>query len=419
MEMERHWSTLFLFVLLLIQKQGMFHLVEADDGFVRTQGVQFVLNGSPFYANGFNAYWLMYFAADPSLRTKVTSVFQEARDYGLTIARAWAFGDGGDQPLQYSPGSYNEQMFQGLDFAISEANRHGIKLVLSLVNNYDQYGGKKQYVNWARNQGQSISSDDEFFSNSVVKDYYKNHIKTVLMRRNSVSGVAYKDDPTIMAWELINEPRCNSDLSGKSIQAWITDMASYLKSVDGNHLLEVGLEGFYGQTSADKQQYNPNFQVGTDFIANNQIAGVDFATVHSYPDQWLPGSSCETQNSFLNNWLNIHIQDAQNILNKPVLFAEFGKSAKTSPYDQRDELFDKIYSAIYSSASSGGAAAGGLFWQLLTEGMDSYRDGYEVIFSENPSTASIVSQQSQKLNRIRKMYARLRNVEKLTQERGD
>jgi len=61
-------------------------------------------------------------------------------------------------------------------------------------------------------------------------------------------------------------------------------MASYLKSIDGNHLLEAGLEGFYGQS---KTQSNPNFNVGTDFIANNEIPGIDFATVHSYPDQWL------------------------------------------------------------------------------------------------------------------------------------
>lgn len=60
---------------------------------------------------------------------------------------------------------------------ISEAKKYGIKLILSFVNNYDQFGGRKQYVNWARNQGQSISSDDDFFTNSLVKEYYKNHIK--------------------------------------------------------------------------------------------------------------------------------------------------------------------------------------------------------------------------------------------------
>ncbi|XVF63817.1 hypothetical protein PTKIN_Ptkin09bG0117000 [Pterospermum kingtungense] len=412
----KHWG-LILFGFLLFQEHRFFPNVKADDGFVKTKGVQLMLNGSPFYANGFNAYWLMYMAADPSQRTKVSSAFQEAKQHGLNIARTWAFSDGGDRPLQYSPGSYNEQMFQGLDFVVSEAKRYGIKLVLSFVNNYDQFGGKKQYVNWARNQGQSLGSDDDFFTNSVVKEYYKNHIKTLLTRHNTLTGVAYKDEPTIMAWELMNEPRCYSDPSGKTMQAWITEMASHVKSIDGNHLLEVGLEGFYGPSSSEKQQYNPNFQVGTDFIANNQIPGIDFATVHSYPDQWLQNSNDESQIAFLNNWLNNHIQDAQNILKKPLLFAEFGKSLKTAGPNQRDELFNTVYTAIYSSARGGGAAVGGLFWQLLAQGMDSFRDGYEVIMSEGTSTIDIITQESQKLNRIRKMYVRLRNIEKLKKAR--
>lgn len=65
---------------------------------------------------------------------------------------------------------------KGLDFVIDEARRHGIKLILSLVNNYEDYGGKNQYVKWARDQGQNISSDDDFFSDPVVKGFYKNHV---------------------------------------------------------------------------------------------------------------------------------------------------------------------------------------------------------------------------------------------------
>ncbi|MED6118403.1 Mannan endo-1,4-beta-mannosidase 7 [Stylosanthes scabra] len=201
------------------------------DGFVKTRGVQLVLNGSPYYANGFNAYWLMYMASDPSQRSKVSSAFQQASNHGLNIARTWAFSDGGYKPLQSSPGSYNEQMFQGLDFVIAEARKYGIKLVLSLVDNYENFGGKKQYVEWARNQGgQSIYSEDDFFTNSVVKGYYKNHIKTVLTRHNSITGVAYKDDPTIMAWELMNEIRCKSDQSGNTVQVGI--LFSYCANQD-------------------------------------------------------------------------------------------------------------------------------------------------------------------------------------------
>lgn len=402
-----------LLVMLVLCVCKVLNVEADDDGFVKTRGVQLVVNGSPYYANGFNAYWLMYVASDPSQRNKVSSAFQEASNHGLNIARTWAFSDGGGyKPLQYSPGSYNEEMFQGLDFAIAEARKYGMKMVLSLVNNYENMGGKKQYVEWARSQGQSINSEDDFFTNPVVKGYYKNHIKAVLTRRNSMSGVAYKDDPTIMAWELMNEIRCPSDQSGKTVQAWISEMASYLKSIDGNHLLEAGLEGFYGQSKPDS---NPNFNVGTDFIANNQIPGIDFATVHSYPDQWLSSSGYEDQIAFLDRWLNEHIQDAQNTLHKPLLFAEFGISTKSFGGNSapRDRLFNTVYSAIYSSASSGGAAVGGLFWQLLAQGLDSFRDGYEVVLDESPSTATLIAQESQKLNHIRKMYARLRNIEKL------
>lgn len=66
---------------------------------------------------------------------------------------------------------------KGLDFAIYEAGKNKIKLILSLVNNYNDFGGKKQYVDWAKSQGQYLTSEDDFFTNSVVKGYFKNHIK--------------------------------------------------------------------------------------------------------------------------------------------------------------------------------------------------------------------------------------------------
>ncbi|KAL9277276.1 hypothetical protein ACSQ67_025175 [Phaseolus vulgaris] len=92
-------------VLYLILEAGIFK-VEADDHddeFVKVRGVQLVLNERPYYANGYNAYWLMYMASDPSRRNKVSSTFQVAANHGLSIGRTWAFGNGGDRLLQYSP----------------------------------------------------------------------------------------------------------------------------------------------------------------------------------------------------------------------------------------------------------------------------------------------------------------------------
>ncbi|XP_074572465.1 mannan endo-1,4-beta-mannosidase 1-like [Curcuma longa] len=380
--------------------------VEAEElGFVETRGLHFVANGSIFFANGYNAYWLMTMASDPSQRTKVTSALSDASRHGLTVARAWAFSDGGgSNALQTSPGAYNEQTFQGLDFVVSEARKFGARLILSLANNYDNFGGKKQYVEWGRLQGQSIASEDEFFTNPVVKDFYKNHVKVnlqaVLTRVNTITGVAYKDDPTIFAWELMNEPRCPSDSSGKNIQEWIAEMAAYLKSIDENHLVEAGLEGFYGQISSNQKQANPGFQVGTDFIANNQIPAIDFATIHSYPDQWLSTPDEQSQLAFLNNWLDAHIDDARNVLRKPLLVAEFGKSTKDPGFstDQRDAVFRAVYSKIYASARTGGATAGSLFWQLMAQGMESYGDGYEIVLGESaPTTTRLIAAQSRQL----------------------
>lgn len=59
---------------------------------------------------------------------------------------------------------------------------------------------------------------------------------------NTVTGVAYRDDPTIFAWELINEPRVSSDGSGDTLQAWIEEMSAGIKAVDPHHMVTTGVE---------------------------------------------------------------------------------------------------------------------------------------------------------------------------------
>lgn len=59
-----------------------------------------------------------------------------------------------------------------------EARRNGIRLILSLVNNLNAYGGKAQYVRWAKEAGINVSSSsDPFFSDPIIKDYYRDYVK--------------------------------------------------------------------------------------------------------------------------------------------------------------------------------------------------------------------------------------------------
>ncbi|GFQ01304.1 putative mannan endo-1 4-beta-mannosidase 9 [Phtheirospermum japonicum] len=346
----------------------------------------------------------MYMASDPSTRNKVTDTFKQASKYGMNVVRTWAFSDGGYRALQKSPGVYNEDMFKGLDFVVSEAKRHGLYLLLSLVNNWEGFGGKRQYVQWARDQGQQMNNEDAFFTSPITKRYYKNHVKSVLTRVNSITGVVYKDESTILGWELMNEPRCQSDLSGKSIQDWVVEMSAYVKSIDKSHLLEVGLEGFYGESMPKKKLYNSGKEVGTDFISNNLIQQVDFATIHLYPDQWVPGSNKRSQAKFVMKWIKTHIDDSKSILGKPILLTEFGRSSRSSGYNvqARNNYFRKIFNRVYSCARTRGACGGALFWQVMAQGMENWSDGYEVVLQQSPSTASVISQQSRHIASLNK-----------------
>ena len=61
-----------------------------------------------------------------------------------------------------------------------------------------------QYIQWAGAEGH-----DPFFTDPDVKKLFKNHIDTMVNRRNTINNRLYKDDPTIFAWDLMNEPRCD------------------------------------------------------------------------------------------------------------------------------------------------------------------------------------------------------------------
>ncbi|CAL9054903.1 mannan endo-1,4-beta-mannosidase 5-like [Musa acuminata AAA Group] len=365
--------------------------------FVGRSGSKLVVNGSPFLFNGFNAYWLMNVASEDQVN--VSKTLSEAAAAGLTVCRTWAFNDGGNPALQSSPGVYNEKMFQGLDFAVSEAKNHGIRLVMSLINNFKDFGGKTQYVQWARDAGEAIKTDDDFYTNAKVKQYYKNHVLKVLTRVNTITKVAYKDDPTIMTWDLMNEPRCPSEPSGQTVTAWVKEMAAYTKSIDSKHLLQVGFEGFYGSSTPDKiGLYNPGgYKYGTDFIIGNQVNEIDYTTIHAYPDAWLPQKSEEERKTFLQQWISSHFNDSVKVIGKPMVFEEFGKSTTTPGYSQkvRDDFLSYVYGMIYSDAeTSGGSFSGGLLWQIMGEGMKSYYDGFAIVLPRDSTTTAVIKKQS-------------------------
>ncbi|PVH33482.1 hypothetical protein PAHAL_8G010400 [Panicum hallii] len=348
---------------------------DADEwAVVERRGPHLLESGRPFVVNGFNTYWLMYFAADPATRPTVTAALAEAADAGLKVCRTWAFNDGGYRALQLKPFSCDEDVFQALDFVISEARKHKIRLILSLCNNWRNYGGKAQYVRWGNEAGLDLTSDDDFFTDPTIKSYYKAFVK----------------------------PRCHSDPSGDTLQAWIEEMASYVKSIDPVHLLEIGVEGFYGPSTPELLHVNPDAYsgtVGTDFIRNHRAVGIDLASIHIYSDTWLPHSVEDNHLQFVNTWMQQHIDDAANLLGMPILIGEFGVSLKDGRFSNefRESFMETVYTIFSSSWKSGVIGGGCLVWQLFPETAEHMDDGYAVIFAKSPSTLNVLSNHSRTL----------------------
>ncbi|KAL5700128.1 mannan endo-1,4-beta-mannosidase [Ranunculus cassubicifolius] len=382
--------------------------------FITTNSTNFVIKGaedesSPLYVNGWNSYWLMEESVWENSRIRVSKMLNKGSQMGMTVCRTWAFSDGkAPNSLQTSAGVFDERVFQGLDYVIVEARKHGIRLILSLVNNLNAFGGKDQYVKWAQDAGYNLtSSTDSFFSHPTIKDYYKNYIKAILTRKNSISGVKYSEEPAIFAWELMNEPRCVSSSSAPVLQSWITEMAAFIKSLDKNHLVTVGLEGFYGHSSStEKSAVNPGKWaglLGSDFIQNSAIQNIDFASAHAYPDNWIPNADLDEKASYLSHWVDSHVMDGENILKKPVLFTEIGSSfhnGKQGRPEKRELLLKTVYDKIYDSAKNKKAGAGTLIWQLIVEGMEHYGDEYSLVAWKHPSTYKLITKQSCRLSSL-------------------
>ena len=216
--------------------------------FVRRSGAALVLGTEPFLFMGANSYYLP-FAAAYGQTAAVDEVFSTARGLGLSVLRTWAFYDSPDSSdsavFQLRPGEYNEVGLRGLDCVIASAKAAGIRLILPLVNSWDDYGGMNQYVRWRAawlgsqpgaakrysgdemtsvvNNGEgeryrvalsSSAGHDDFFTDTIIRSWYKQYVAMLFQRVNTVTGVAYRDEPAILGWELANEPR-SSDASGK------------------------------------------------------------------------------------------------------------------------------------------------------------------------------------------------------------
>lgn len=61
----------------------------------------------------------------------------------------------------------------------------------------------------------NLTGVQDFYSNATLQSQYKDFVTSIVLRKNDFTGVLYRDDPNIIAWDLINEAGNPGDDSGQ------------------------------------------------------------------------------------------------------------------------------------------------------------------------------------------------------------
>ena len=320
----------FLNILLLICLAGtMFFLVSPQNtvhatttpapGIVSTYGTEFTVDGYPFYYAGCNSYDL--FTLTPA---QIDNRMANMASDGVKVVRTWGFNHQTWCGFEPSKGVFNEAEFETFDYIMQSAKNNGIRVIITLENYWDDYGGIDAVLGWEGLPGGTGPTKAVFYTNPNCQADYEAYVQHFVTRTNVYTGVAYKDDPTVFAWELMNEPRyedMGEDTTGITLRAWVDEMAGYIKSMDPKHMVSCGLEGqgtIYG--------YGGNS--GNPFVYIQQSPYIDFCTAHPYPDESWANLSTTQAAALIDAW----ISDATTKVGKPFVMEEYNTNNNQEAY---------------------------------------------------------------------------------------
>jgi mannan endo-1,4-beta-mannosidase len=353
---------------------------------VRVEGTHFVRAGARYAFLGTNLWYGANLGAPArgGDRGRLLRELDLLRSLGIDNLRVMAASEGEGQPNTVFPpvqpelGVYDERVLEGLDFLLAEMGKRGMLAVVVLNNYWEWSGGMAQYVSWLDREPfpnpvfpeyswqQFMEFSARFYAHEKANEAYRRFVAMLVGRTNRFTGVRYRDDPTIMAWQLANEPRPSPMRADEGDFAafieWVGTTASFIRSLDPNHLVSTGSEGLVGcLDSAETTR------------AIHAFAAIDYVTVHLWPLNWewydplRPEQTYpETEEKAL-AYLDEHIALASS-LGKPLVLEEFGiprdrhSYSPASPTTIRDAYYELVFRHILENAEAGGPFAGSNFW---------------------------------------------------------
>lgn len=409
--------------------------------FVSVEGRHFYLEGERYYFTGTNFWYGAYLGSpgETGDRERLIRELDALKANGITNLRVLAASENSElmravRPavVQDSNGDLNRELLEGLDFLLAEMARRDMKAVLYLNNFWQWSGGMSQYVAWITGEpvvDPDVTGDwDRFINNSAnfyrlpeAQNLYRDVIKKLVQRKNTLTGRFYYEDPTVMSWQLANEPRPGAGNFGPNFhhfKSWIHETAKYIHELAPHQLVSTGNEGAMGSMN-DEDLY----------IIAHASPYVDYLTFHMWLKNWGwfdVNRPEETYDDALTNaraYMNAHI-DIANKMNKPTVLSEFGAERDQGAFEAgtstvwRDRIYRDVFDLIHQRASAGDAIAGTNFWTwggygragqadfMWAEGDDFTGDppqehqGLNSVFDTDASTIEVIKGHAEKMQRL-------------------
>ena len=339
--------------------------VAKPTGFVERQGAGFVLDGQEYRYIGTNFWYGAILASEGQggNRERLGRELDKLHALGLDNLRILVGSDGRrgvktkvEPTLQEAPGVYNDTILAGLDYLLTEMGKRGMKAVLYLNNSWEWSGGYGYYLEQALGKPMPRPDDvgypafmeamSQYATNEKADELFYQYVRDIIGRTNRYTNIAYSDDPTIMSWQIGNEPRAFSQEAKQPFAKWLAKASQLIRSLDGNHLISIGSEGIWG-CEMDSALYE---QICSD-------PNIDYINAHVWPYNWSWANKDSLQQNveracqLTADYIERHVAVAKR-LQKPLVIEEFGYPrdgfvfTPGSPTNGRDRYYEFMFSLV-------------------------------------------------------------------------
>ncbi len=298
----------FVAIIVFIGLSPLFDATSAKaQSYVQVQGKSLVRDGEVFEIRGVNYYpkdyaWIMWENYSEA-SGQIDQELDMAVSMGINTIRFF---------LPYDLSSVNLSDVQ--DFVDKRLESRGLLAIVTLFDIFN--------------------SSSECSPNPYASDDYPDCHDYI----DAIVNALGNTNANILSWDIRNEPDCDyGDCGEETVQDWLVDMAAYVKSIDGNHLVTIGFNGGV--------IFDPTIPGHVDMVS-----AVDFVSFHYF----------DYEDKFEENFLAL--QDL--VGNKPVVLEEFGLYTCESADPPHTEFEQAAYYNALLFMSEAKNMAGRLFWTL-------------------------------------------------------